>query len=58
MMITPQDIELIAMVLQRASVNPIEAQWINAKLDELRRLVKEQGGGSQPPVGATPPAGA
>ena len=37
-MIKPQDIELIAMILQRASVNPIEAEWVNAKLDELRAL--------------------
>ena len=38
-MITREDIELIAMILQRAPVNSIEAQWINAKLDELRELV-------------------
>ena len=37
-MIKPQDIELIAMILQRAPVNPIEAEWVNAKLDELRAL--------------------
>jgi hypothetical protein len=38
-MIQRDDIELIAMILQRAPVNPIEAQWLNAKLDEFRELV-------------------
>jgi hypothetical protein len=58
-MVTPNDIELIAMILQRASVNQIEAQWINMKLDGLRALAAQsqaeaqkreaESGGAKPP---------
>ena len=46
-MIRLQDIELIAMILTRAPVNPIEAEWVNAKLDELRALFAQGAQGAQ-----------
>lgn len=38
MTITPQEIELLAQILQRAGVTQIEAMWLNALMDRLRML--------------------
>ena len=38
-MITVQDIELLAALLQRAGVNPYEAAWANGIMDEIRAMV-------------------
>ena len=35
-MITVQEVELLAALLQRAGVNPYEASWANAIMDKLR----------------------
>lgn len=39
MMVTPQEIELLATILQRAGVTQIEAIWLNDLIDRLRVLV-------------------
>lgn len=41
-MITAQDVELLAALLQRAGVNPYEAIWANEIIDELRAIVTKQ----------------
>lgn len=38
-MVSPQDIELLANILQRAPVSQIEAMWLNDVLDQLRAMV-------------------
>ena len=38
-MVTPQEIELLAGILQRAGVTQIEAIWLNDLLIRLRALV-------------------
>jgi len=35
-MLTVQEVELLASLVMRAGVNPIEALWANATLDRLR----------------------
>jgi len=41
-MLTTQEVELLAKLVMRAGVNPIEAVWANAILDRLRALALEQ----------------
>ena len=41
-MITVQEVEMLAGLLQRAGVNPYEAAWANAILDRLRTLAQAQ----------------
>lgn len=40
-MLTIQDVELLALLLQRAGVTQIEATWANATLDRLRSIALE-----------------
>ena len=40
-MITKQEVEMLASLLQRAGVNPYEAAWVNAVLDKLRQMASE-----------------
>ena len=44
-MITPAEVEMLATLLARAGVTPIEATWANNMLNKLRVLAKatEQG---------------
>ena len=41
-MITVQEVEMLAALVQRAGVNPYEAAWANAILDRLRTLAQAQ----------------
>ena len=41
-MITVQEIEMLAGLLQRAGVNQYEAAWANMVMDKLRALALEQ----------------
>jgi len=38
-MVTKKEIEMLAGLLSRAGVTPVEAAWANRVLDELRKLV-------------------
>jgi len=40
-MITLQEIELLASLLARAGINPVEAAWANAFLNKLRGIAAE-----------------
>lgn len=37
--VTIQEIELLAGILQRAGVTPIEAMFVNSVLDRLRKAI-------------------
>ena len=37
-----QEVELLATILQRAGVNQVEAAWVNAMLNKLRLIAKEE----------------
>lgn len=39
-MITPAEVEMLAALLARAGVTPIEAAWANGMLNKLRALAK------------------
>jgi len=41
MKLTLQEVELLATLLQRAGVTPIEAMWANMVLNKIRQLVVE-----------------
>lgn len=41
-MLTIQEVELLATILQRAGVTQIEALWVNGILDRLRAATLEQ----------------
>ena len=37
-MITLEEVELLAVLLQRAGINPYEAYWANSIMDRLRAV--------------------
>lgn len=41
-MITIQELELLASILGRAGVTPIEVIWINETLDKLRQMIQAE----------------
>jgi len=41
-MLTIEEVEMLAMLLQRSGVTPIEAAWANSILNRLRAAALEQ----------------
>ena len=41
-LLSPNEIELLATILQRAGVNQVEAAWVNGLLNKLRLIAQEE----------------
>lgn len=55
-MITIEEVEMLAALLQRTGVTVYEAAWANMMLDKLRAIAAEQGA-TQAPTAKTQPRG-